>query len=562
MIPFEDLQGLMSSARPASTPVARRAAALLSFGEFRAAAAAWRRTFAAARGQRFALYFEDSFDFAAALFGLWHAGKCALLPGDALPATLERLKTCVDGFAGDLPDACEPLQPETGPDEEAPWQPLDPQALQLMIFTSGSTGEPAAIPKRLEQMFAEVRALQRAFGEQVAAGEVLATVSHQHIYGLLFRVLWPLAAGRVFHVERLAYVEDIPPQLDAFGPAVVIASPAHLKRLPELRLDAQLLKAVFSSGGPLPDAAVPECIARLGQAPIEVYGSSETGGVAWRQRSETASGEWRALPDVQWRLQDDTLEIRSAHLDKAEWMPTADRAAPTAFGFVLLGRADRVIKIEEKRVSLAAIEQALLATDWLQELRVLSLPGPREQLGIVAVPTDSGWAVHDEIGKKAFASRLRGLLLLQLDASSAPRHWRFVSRLPSNSQGKTTQDALLALFDPRRPQPRILSLSPQHAELRITVDAALPQLDGHFPGHPVLPGVVQLEWAILMGRELFALQPAFLSLEGLKFQQVITPGLTLTLELEFARESGKLSFKYLSRRGQHASGRVLFGPAP
>ncbi len=534
-------------------PVAYRGGELVCFAEFAKRAAAWRSAFVAHGGQHFALYFaEDTLDFAAALMGLWHAGKTAWLPGDALPATLSSLAAHVDGYVGDMPASVRPL-----PDEPAePWATLDEQAQQLVIFTSGSTGAPAAIPKRLGQLFSEVRALQQVFGERVGKAEVLATVSHQHIYGLLFRVLWPLASGRVFHAERLSYIEDIP----RTGSHVLIASPAHLKRLPEAALD---LRAVFSSGGPLPDAAVPDCIAKLGQAPVEVYGSSETGGVAWRQRSGV-SNEWQALPGVQWRLQDETLEIRSPHLqDDDIWTATADRACASDHGFTLLGRADRVLKIEEKRVSLSAVEQALLATALVQDLRVLTLPGPREQLAIVAVPTEAGWTMLESEGKAALTHHLRAALRQSLDAVALPRRWRFVSALPGNAQGKTTLEALRLLFDPRRPQPRVLAVTSTSASLRIVADAALPQFDGHFSEHPVLPGVAQIEWAILLGRELFAaLPPRFLALEGLKFQQVITPGKTIELQLDFKPEAGKLTFKYSSEQnGQHASGRILFGAA-
>jgi len=558
---FVDLHLLLAGSRPAAQAVARRDGAAIDFGQFQRMVTGWRAAFATEPGERFALYFEDTVDFATALFGAWHAGKCAVLPGDALPATVDRLVRYVDGFAGDLPANCKPLAPLMRNSDA--FSPLDPQAAQLIVYTSGSSGEPLAIVKRLDQLFSEVRALEQAFAGRLGADtEVLATVSHQHIYGLLFRVLWPLAAGRVLHAERLHYLEDLTPALQACGTAQLVASPAHLKRVPsELRPDARL-RAVFSSGGPLPDDAPAACIAHLGLAPIEVYGSSETGGVAWRQRSAPNAAGWAPLPGVQWRLQDETLEIRSAHLDTADWTATQDRAAPTPVGFTLLGRVDRVVKIEEKRVSLAAIEQALLASGFVHELRVVALPGPREQLGIVAVLNEAGWALHDEVGKKAFALDLRARLLQQLDASSAPRHWRFVSALPSNSQGKTPQAVLQALFDPRRPQPRVLEATPTQASLRIVADAALPQFDGHFPTHPVLPGVAQLEWAILLGRELFpALPPRFLALEGLKFQQVIKPGMAVTLSLEFKPEAGRLAFKYSSARGQHASGRVLFGPA-
>ena len=546
-----ELSTLFSEARSPDVPVARRAGQLVSFAEFSSRVSAWLAVFAAHGGQCFALYFaEDTFEFSAALMGLWHAGKTAWLPGDVLPATLENLAAHVDGYVGDMPLALQPLDDaQTGP-----WRALDEQAQQLVIFTSGSTGSPVAIPKRLGQLFSEVRALQQAFGERVSGGEVLSTVSHQHIYGLLFRVLWPLGSGRVFHAERLSYIEDI-----AAGRFVLIASPAHLKRLPEAALK---LRAVFSSGGPLPDAAVPDCVAKLGQAPIEVYGSSETGGVAWRQRS-SGSDEWHALPGVQWRLQGETLEIRSPHLPDDDWTSTADRASASPEGFKLLGRVDRVLKIEEKRVSLSAIEQTMLATGFVQDLRVLTLPGIREQLAIVAVPTDTGWALHESEGKAALASHLRAALRQGLDAVALPRRWRFVSALPGNAQGKTTLDALRTLFDPRRPQPRVLTSTPTSARLRIVADAALPQFDGHFPEHPVLPGVAQIEWAILLGRELFAaLPPSFVALEGLKFQQVIQPGKTIELQLDFKPEAGKLSFKYSSEQnGQHASGRILFGAA-
>jgi acyl-coenzyme A synthetase/AMP-(fatty) acid ligase len=42
-------------------------------------------------------------------------------------------------------------------------------------------------------------------------------------------------------------------------------------------------------------------------------------------------------------------------------LPTGDG------GFVLAGRADRIVKIEEKRVSLSAIEQRLLASPLVRE---------------------------------------------------------------------------------------------------------------------------------------------------------------------------------------------------
>ncbi|ANB19370.1 AMP-binding protein [Dokdonella koreensis] len=557
--PFIALDRLLAEGRAPDHPVALRAGTVLTFADFAAAAAAWRTCFAAAARTDAALYFEDSFDFAAALFGAWHAGTRVWLPADTLPATRARLDACVGAWAGDVPAA---LAPRTA--AAADWNTLDPDWDGLAVYTSGSSGEPVAIGKRLRQVFDEAATLEQAFPALGPAAVVEATVSHQHIYGLLFRVLWPLAAGRPFATARLAFPEDI---VAALGrrPAVLVASPAHLKRLPpNLPWDAARtqLRGLFSSGGPLPAEALPDCRRLLGRAPTEVYGSSETGGIAWRRREDTDEAPWQPLPGVAIRIDADQLWVRSPHLADTDWQPSADRARAEGAGFVLLGRSDRIAKIEEKRISLDAIEHALATDDRVEAARLVVLPGARSQIGAVVVPSAAGWACLDAHGRRAFNTALRDALAGHVEASARPRRWRATWALPVNSQGKTTEAALLALFDPRRPFARLLTRDACQARLRLVADATLPWFDGHFPQAPILPGVTQVDWAIGFGRELFALPARFEGLEALKFQQVIVPGADLLLELEFVPERGQLAFRLGSAAGAHASGRIVFSGSP
>ena len=193
-------------------------------------------------------------------------------------------------------------------------------------------------------------------------------------------MLWPLAAGRPFAAERLVFNEEIAQRIA--GPAVLVASPAHLRRLPDA-LDWSAaragLRGVFSSGGPLPPEAAESALALLGVAPVEVYGSSETGGVAWRQRARHGD-TWQPLPGIEFRIDDGELCVRSPHLPDLAWWRTADRATPAGDGmdgFELHGRVDRIVKIEEKRVSLTAMEQRLAASDDIAEARVLMLADER-----------------------------------------------------------------------------------------------------------------------------------------------------------------------------------------
>ena len=558
----------------AGRPVAHTESGVTDHLAFRRRAAQWRAAFASRSGQDWALYFEDTAEFAAALFGAWHAGKRVYLSGDNLPATLSRLAPHVAGFAGDAfngdalngdaPAGHTPLFADLNStahdDDTIEWAPLDEESTRLMVFTSGSTGEPVAIEKRLRQLAREVEALQAAFGADLGNATVHGTVSHQHIYGLLFRVLWPLAAGRVI-VPRTFFPEDMAAALAQWD-SVLVASPAHLKRMPEQLDWASLqgrVRAVFSSGGALPAQSALTAKRLLGVAPTEILGSSETGGIAWR-RWDGEQPAWQALPGVQWRVDQDALEVRSPHLSQDDWWRSQDRAeADGQGGFRLLGRADRIVKIEERRVSLDALERQLAEHGHVQEAKVVSLAGARNALAAVVVPSAAGWQLLHAIGRRGFSQQLGQHLAASQDAVTRPRRWRFVDALPVNAQGKSTEAMLTALFRPERPQPRWTVREESAAELELDLDPSLAAFDGHFPQAAILPGVAQLDWAIRFGREVFAMPPRFLRMEALKFQRVARPGDRLKLSLEWQPSKHMLSFRYVSVHGPHASGRVVFG---
>ena len=96
------------------------------------------------------------------------------------------------------------------------------------------------------------------------------------------------------------------------------------------------------------------------------------------------------------------------------------------------------------------------------------------------------------------------------------------------------------------------------AELEIRAPATLVYFQGHFPDQPVLPGVVQLHWAIHLARERFELKPSFRGMEVLKFHRIIEPDTPVTLVIESLDEGSKLKFSYTSELGMHSQGRVLF----
>lgn len=561
MVEQQGLACVMTRRQAATEVVAWAGGQARTRADFMRDVAAWAWALERCAGSRVALFAADSYVFAAALMGAWQAGKTVVLPGDMQPQTLRRLQAAADCSAGDLPGGVRP-EPSAAP-EPWPFAELDLQRCRVVVQTSGSSGEPLDIDKRLAQLDAEVQVLESSFGLALSQPglKVYSTVSHQHIYGLLFQVMWPLSAGRALVSDRLDYPEAILAAL-AQGPAVLVASPAHLKRLLD-NLDWTPLRAYthtfFSSGGPLLPEAAHEVLRLTGIAPIEVYGSSETGGIAWRQRA-LHGDVWTPFADVCLRQEGGLLEVASPNLpDGAPWL-TSDLVRLHEDGrFTLLGRADRIVKIEEKRVSLSALERALLTLSDVAEARVFPLAeADRTRLAAVIVLSAAGQQRLQQQGKKALTDDFKNSLLQLVERVALPRRWRFVPALPGNAQGKVTERLLADLFRPERPAVQWLARAAGDAEALLHISPELAVFDGHFPQAPLLPGVAQLDWAIDLGRECFAIAGAFSRVDVLKFQTPIFPGAQVRLLLRWDAERGVLNFQYQSGEQRHASCNVVF----
>jgi 3-hydroxymyristoyl/3-hydroxydecanoyl-(acyl carrier protein) dehydratase len=96
--------------------------------------------------------------------------------------------------------------------------------------------------------------------------------------------------------------------------------------------------------------------------------------------------------------------------------------------------------------------------------------------------------------------------------------------------------------------------------LDLHIPASIVHFSGHFPGMAVLPGVVQIDWAVHFAREHFALTSKFTMMENIKFQALILPDARLELALlwtDAAKESFEFSFATSQRK--YSSGRIVFG---
>lgn len=565
--------------------IAHHAGQTYSAKQFADAVKFWVNTLQAQPTQRYGLYTEDAYPFAVLLFALLHAGKEIWIPGNNRPGTAQQLPQDCQ-LLGDW-DTDKPIDYylQTTEHSSLSLAPLNPFEPQLVIFTSGSTGQPKPIAKCLNQFQLEVDTLEQLWGAQLGNAQALATVSHQHIYGLLFRVLWPLSAGRCFH-SQTAINPEILINTAGSTPAYWIASPAHLKRLDQHSPWPGItdLKAIFSSGGALPEQAATQIATKSDQAVIEIYGSSETGGIAWRQQENAwtlFSGMRLTFDEGCWWLHSPYLEIppcppftKGGELNKCKKSPPFvkgglggdfqlnDQLTVLADGhFLLHGRSDRIVKIEEKRLSLTELEQRLLTLPWIDEAHALVIAKSRDLVAVTVVLSQSGAEQLASQGRNLIIKQLRKALEPWFEAVVLPRKWLFINTMPLTPQGKIDQRLLTSLMDAdnrKFPQVLNLAISADDIKLGLKVPEDLIYFPNHFADYPLLPGVVQLAWAEHFGKLFFAINKPFSHMEVVKFIKIIQPGDELTLTLNWKANTGKLYFNFSSAQGPHSSGRMVY----
>lgn len=107
--------------------------------------------------------------------------------------------------------------------------------------------------------------------------------------------------------------------------------------------------------------------------------------------------------------------------------------------------------------------------------------------------------------------------------------------------------------------PTILSVMDGVSELHLRLDISqeLGWFRGHFPGRPVLPGVVQIHWAALAAVARFGFREVPTAINRLKFKNVIVP--PSIIELSIARPRRKeVAFSYGGKGKIYSEGRLVF----
>ena len=321
----------------------------------------------------------------------------------------------------------------------------------VAFHTSGSTSQPKTIVKTFESLAKEV-AFHRAWLHPSPDTVFLSTIEPDHMYGTLWRVMLPAAAGCRVDPEIILSPESLVEKMRAAWKVFFVTTPSFLKRFCAYAEQYDVPKncVEITTSGALLDAATSAAAKRVfGVAPLEIFGSTETGGVAWRRQGESAVPyDWTVFDPVKVKVDaEGRLVVRSPFSFQRNFvMGDGVELAPDRRHFKLLGRRDRLVKIAEQRVSLPEMEEKMKQLDGIDDVALVALEGEKgAYLGAVVVltaPRDDTAALTP--GAKILALRKR--LVPIFPKGSVPKRYRFVSELPRNAQGKVQVSALRDLM--------------------------------------------------------------------------------------------------------------------
>jgi acyl-coenzyme A synthetase/AMP-(fatty) acid ligase len=320
-----------------------------------------------------------------------------------------------------------------------------PDRVFVSLFTGGSTGKPRIWSKTPENLLGEAIHLAQTFGIR-QTDLILSTVPPQHIYGLLGSVLLPFVAQAQVLRRTCTFPQEILSALQNEGATVLVGVPIHYRALRSGDLHRFSLRLALSSAAPLDSDDAAFFLEKTGLAITEIYGSTETGGIAIRSHG-SHDGSWAPFVCLDWKILSDRLCVRSDFVspdlpcDAEGFFMTADRVVKAGENrFRFLGRADHIVKVAGKRVDMEEIREKIRRIPGVRDAYVTAAPlaGARQAQIAALVATDLS------------ARELRSAIRSMDEHYGRPRRMRIVKAIPFLPNGKIDRQRVdQLLFAPR-----------------------------------------------------------------------------------------------------------------
>ncbi len=385
----------------------------------------------------------NRYDFLVGFAAAIMRRQVTLLPQSRAPQTLLRIAGEFSGSyaltdRGDAIEGIDSVSIQTG-GGQIPW-PMDipripSDQVVAVAFTSGSTGRPVPNKKTWGALTSVAQATGARLG--IKGGDrvsVVATVPHQHMFGLEASVMLPIMHGLTMHAGRPLFPADIGSTLaDAAGRWILVTTPLHLRACVAESLPMPPGGLFLSATAPLARSLAQEAEDHFHAEVHEIFGFAEAGSIAERR---TIDGDrWRPLDGVLVEQEGSSCLVRARYLPVP--VPAPDRITVDPEGtFVVHGREADQVNIAGHRVSLGDLNHTLMQIDGVQD-GVFFLP--EEGAGLVT--RLMAFVVAPGKTSEEIQRRLRA----HVDPVFMPRPLVCVPSLPRNATGKLPRESVSEL---------------------------------------------------------------------------------------------------------------------
>ena len=478
------------------------------------------------------IYLSQSFEFCAAFFGALAIGVKPILL--AKPIYSRDKFVINDENFGDFLDFSKSIELKFD------------QNSTFFLQTSGSSGASKNIQKSLGAMIDEGLFLKDELGFN-EEDKFFASVSHQHMFGLTFKIFLPLISGAKAVSKELNYPEAIF-ELDLTN-LTFITSPVLLQTLVSSPRAAEIsgLKNIICAGSALKSELRAKIESLSSARIIEIYGSTETGIVA-----RNLGDELLLFSKVKAGLsEDEALNVSSPW---CEFFQTSDWAQIDGSRLTLKGRIDRIVKLNDKRVNLISIENKMFESGLLKDCYCDTHPKFKRLAALLEL-SEEGVKLFRDSGKKGVVARLNELL--RPEFKNSVRYFKIVSSLCKNAQGKFLKANFKALLEKNEELSWEKSSEDGVYKFKTKLSPALGIFMEHFPNLPLLPGFVQLDFVFKFARELGAEIGDQCVVENLKFLKFVRPNDELCIEI--SQRDEKVYFEIFCNGTKSACGRIKLG---
>lgn len=409
--------------------------------------------------------------------------------------------------------------------------PINPDKIDICFSTSGSSGNPKTVIKTLANLFAESQDILSQFPE-LRNMEFVSTTTLNHLFGFTFHFMLPLNGGGIVNTNQINIPEDITREN-----VCMISTPSFLEIIAKYNYKPQKNpKTIISAGAEL-KSEIFAYTKSISTKTIEIYGSTETGVMAFRTDGEA---EFKLFDNINLSKVGENICVETPY-SKISPIWIKDRIELLSNQCIkFIGRNDRVYKVQEKRISAEFLENLIRKNSYIKDVYTFKLENKLACLGVLS---DSGLEYLYKYGMVELMKSIKYSLRGQVDV--IPQKWKFLDEIPHTSNGKINIKEIEKLFNLNLSMPLLIQrqFEKDIATISLYFYKNCNFFKGHFDGFHIVPGVVQLFLAQYYSSKIFKISNISGQYRKIKFKNIIKPDKIIDLVLERTAKGIVYSYK-------------------